>query len=265
MIMLLKFPLLLVLLALTPSRRSFAIGTGTCYKRDGSSAREDKNWAPCYPDQKASHCCSTADLCMSNGLCLDAGGDQYFSVQGCTNSDWAGCNEICNNTSRGPAGEGRVTLCSVPDAGGSMMYCCGACSCNGSNLPRIRMASDVFRPPQAASTSSSQPPTQTATHDNNTSNNSSSSNNNNNDGSNPHVLAIGLGVGIPLGLALIGGIIFLGLQLRKWTAAATQQHTMTEQTEGGGKTASVIGGSGGGGDDGGIKYTRQELDAGPGA
>lgn len=168
---------------------------------------------------------------------------------------------ICYATLIGSGGEGIVSPCSWHDSGGTITYCCGkACDCSRSDLPKIRIASDVFRPPQAASTSSSQPPTQTATHDNNSSNNTNNSNNNND----THVLAIGLGVGIPLALALIGGIVFLGLQLRKWTAAATQQRAMNEKAEGGGKTASVNV-SGGGGGDGGVYYIRQELEAGHGA
>lgn len=57
-------------------------------------------------------------------------------------------------------------------------------------------------------------------------------------------LAIGLGVGIPLGLALVGGVIFVGLQLRKWAVATAQQRPM-DNKEGGeeGRASSLAGGS----------------------
>ncbi|KAK8867657.1 hypothetical protein PGQ11_006235 [Apiospora arundinis] len=55
--------------------------------------------------------------------------------------------------------------------------------------------------------------------------------------------AIGLDIGIPVGLALIGGIIFVGLQLRKW-ATATQKRTVNGQEDDNEKTVSVGGGGG---------------------
>ena len=77
-----------------------AAGSNSCYKRDGA-LQQAKNWLPCKPEDKASHCCDASDFCMSNGLCLDAVGNQWFSAQGCTNSRWDSCTEICNDTIRG--------------------------------------------------------------------------------------------------------------------------------------------------------------------
>ncbi|KAK8109648.1 hypothetical protein PG999_007785 [Apiospora kogelbergensis] len=227
---------LLALLSMHPLLTS-AADTGSCFLRDGTPAKLNPAWLPCNPNAKASACCSPGDFCMSNGLCLDAVGDQNFSVQGCSVPEWPqnGCPEICNSTARisillpiliyyaplEASGNGNtiVHLCSGSDSGNSVKYCCGAdCSCSDSNLPSIPIATEIFHPPQAAasaSASASVPsapqPVQSSARDND---------------DNTKGLAIGLGVGIPLGLALVGGVIFVGLQLRKWAVTTAQQRPM---------------------------------------
>ncbi|KAK8042877.1 hypothetical protein PG994_013360 [Apiospora phragmitis] len=175
-------------------------GSKTCFKRDGT-LQQDKNWLPCDPGAKASPCCDAGDFCMSNGLCLDAVGNQWFSAQGTT------------------------------DSAGSAKYCCGPSDCcKQPNLLSLPIATAVFKPPQTASISGSASSTSASASasvsllpgpsadDDKNNNNSSSSTSSDNS----RTLAIGLGVGIPMGLALLGGVIFLGLQVRKWTAAAQQ-------------------------------------------
>ncbi|KAK7926889.1 hypothetical protein PG985_003887 [Apiospora marii] len=218
-----------------------AAGSSSCYKRDGTP-QQVKKWLPCKPEDKASPCCDAGDFCMSNGLCLNAVGNQWFSAQGCTNPRWdSGCNEICNSTIRGEDGYGLVWYCDVVDSAGSVKYCCGpnADCCKQPNLQSIAIATALFKPPEAADALTSAPasvsassvsasasasassggPTESANHSNNDDKNASSDNTRN--------LGIGLGVGIPMGLGLLGGIIFLGLQLRKWTAAAQQANAPT--------------------------------------
>ncbi|KAK8033540.1 hypothetical protein PG991_002938 [Apiospora marii] len=210
--------------------KAAAADSKSCFKRDGT-LQQEKTWLPCSPEARVSHCCREGDFCMSNGLCLNAIGNQYFSAQGCTNSKFEGCNEICNATIRSVNGYGRVWFCSDADIAGSVKYCCGpnADCCKQPDLHSIIIATAVFRPPGAAAASTSASdstggPMEPA----------NDSNNNDKSGSseNSHALAIGLGVGIPMGLALLGGIIFLGLQLRKWTAAAQQARAPTADGSG---------------------------------
>ncbi|KAK8867656.1 hypothetical protein PGQ11_006234 [Apiospora arundinis] len=249
------FLLLFLLLALIPPRRSSisaAAGSNSkCYKRDGSVQTSDWNWLPCDPNAKASHCCSGGDFCMSNGLCLDDGGDPYYSAQGCSSPEWPqeGCREICNSTMRSATGYSYVWLCDGTISGDSIKYCCGLSSCcrTEPNLPSIRFGQAFFRPPQAASTSApasasasapasadiapaqpTQPsqPSQSAHDKGNTNTNNTNSNDNN-----LRALEIGLGAGISLGLALLGGIIFLALQVRKWASAAKEIATAKRKTD----------------------------------
>lgn len=73
----------------------FAAGAAaaTCYRLDGTPFAkirpDDGDWVPCDPSAAgASSCCSVKDYCLGNGLCLDAGANNYFSIQGCTNAGW---------------------------------------------------------------------------------------------------------------------------------------------------------------------------------
>ncbi len=65
---------------------------GTCYRLDGlphSKIRtDDGDWVPCDNTARISHCCSSKDYCLENGLCLNAGANNYFSIQGCTDPSW---------------------------------------------------------------------------------------------------------------------------------------------------------------------------------
>src|ERR1700733_9076415 len=64
-----------------------------CYSTDGSLAT---NMYPCFPDRPISQCCTNVDYCLSNGLCMDAGGDNDITVEGCTDQEWsAPCNTYC--------------------------------------------------------------------------------------------------------------------------------------------------------------------------
>src|ERR1700761_6331971 len=62
-----------------------ALAGSTCYQLDGtpySKIRpDDGDWVPCDPSAQVSTCCSDKDYCMGNGLCLDAGANNMFSIQ----------------------------------------------------------------------------------------------------------------------------------------------------------------------------------------
>ncbi|KAK5629548.1 hypothetical protein RRF57_005263 [Xylaria bambusicola] len=65
----------------------------TCYDTGGSI---HDNFVPCNAAAEVSVCCGRNDYCLDNGLCLDAGGDNIFTVQGCTSQTWeAPCKQYC--------------------------------------------------------------------------------------------------------------------------------------------------------------------------
>ncbi|OIW32598.1 hypothetical protein CONLIGDRAFT_630271 [Coniochaeta ligniaria NRRL 30616] len=65
----------------------------SCYTPSGNAST---TLIPCNPGDPVSHCCSESDFCLSNGLCLNAGGNNGYSVQGCTDKNWgAPCDMRC--------------------------------------------------------------------------------------------------------------------------------------------------------------------------
>ena len=74
-----------------------AYAVATCYKPDGSVSK----FFPCNLDAAISPCCNDVDFCMSNGLCLNGGSDNAFTLQGCTDPSWrAPCAKICDGPMR---------------------------------------------------------------------------------------------------------------------------------------------------------------------
>ena len=45
-------------------------------------------WYPCNANASNSTCCGGVNFCLSNGLCLDGGSNNFFSIQGCTGPSW---------------------------------------------------------------------------------------------------------------------------------------------------------------------------------
>ncbi|KAK7958065.1 hypothetical protein PG996_010493 [Apiospora saccharicola] len=99
-----------------------------------------------------------------------------------------------------------------------MRYYCGNVDYyKDKDVREHNIATAVFRPLQATSASSSTSSAAASSITNQAAYDSSNNNNNGGGGgnNNSHALAISLGVGIPIGLALLGSIIFLSLQIRK--------------------------------------------------
>ncbi|KAK8080810.1 hypothetical protein PG997_008628 [Apiospora hydei] len=231
----------LLLLITLPLLVSAADDSKICYNRDGNFGPDGNNWKPCDPGADSSPCCGAKDYCMDNGLCLNADGNQFLTVQGCTSAKWDKCADICKDQRgkagepyegdgvlltfcpQGPEGYAKVWMCDMQVNAGMVKYCCGDYGCcnQTKNVGSIRIAKAVYRPPQAASASVSTSSTSASASASASSNGADQhAHDSNNDSRN---LAIGLGVGIPMGLALLGGIIFLGLQVRKWTAVRQAQ------------------------------------------
>jgi hypothetical protein len=103
------FLALLVPLLLVPSWVAAQDTNSTCFRIDGTAKPAAEGWLPCNPGAAASPCCDKNDFCLSNGLCLNAVGNNFIALQGCTSDSWeAPCNKVCNGSN---AGMFRVLSC----------------------------------------------------------------------------------------------------------------------------------------------------------
>ncbi|KAI1381099.1 hypothetical protein F4677DRAFT_116857 [Hypoxylon crocopeplum] len=200
----------------------------TCYNSQGfpwafTSQEPVEAWKACDPGAEVTNCCGPHDYCMSNGLCLDAVIDNMVSQQGCTDRNWAEpCQNYCGGTQSDAAGLHFLWRCD------GQSHCCGSnrsttcCEDPDIEIFVLKVGTNIFHPPTTTSTaliasqsagitSSSLPPQPTSGASPITESSST------NDGRN---MVIGLGVGIPLGLALIAALGFLAVQFRRWSKQA---------------------------------------------
>ncbi|KAI1335733.1 hypothetical protein F5Y15DRAFT_239596 [Xylariaceae sp. FL0016] len=211
-------PSALVLLLLTGAATSLQ----TCYDTNGYVK---DTYLPCHPDADISVCCSTSDYCLDNNLCLDSGGDNMYSVQGCTDKDWgAPCQQYCPDLPPTFNWYQDLTLCETIDRT-SGLYCCGenatCCAAATASYITIPIFSSVFRAAATATAAPADATTSVLTTTVSPSSPSSSDasagssgSGSSNDGSS-RALAIGLGVGVPVALIMGAAMAFLGWQIRR--------------------------------------------------
>ncbi|KAK9776424.1 hypothetical protein SCAR479_07036 [Seiridium cardinale] len=161
-----------------------------------------------------------------------------ISQQGCTDSNWgAPCQNFCEGTESDAAGLHFLWRCD------GQAHCCGnnrsstCCEDPGVVTFTLDIGHDFHRPPSSSSSSSSTTSEITSSSTSTivspsatfvsvmdvtsaaspTSSQASSSPTADSGSSGDYTrnMAIGLGVGIPLGLGVIGAICFLGIQMRK--------------------------------------------------
>ncbi|CAJ2509111.1 Uu.00g141370.m01.CDS01 [Anthostomella pinea] len=232
------------------------------------------SWVPCDASADVSVCCSQDDFCLSNGLCMiqnaGDGNSMILSQEGCTDPKWTGaCTNYCTAESDDP--NGYMFPWSCGDAG----WCCGTkddscCSTatdffpitdpTGIQPPVARLAATATA--QSSTTSSTTPisrgttttsETAVATHsspargaaDADASSTACAAANQtatecpvaySSNTNSTRDLAIGLGVGVPIGLAILTALVWVGLQRRKKAAAAATG------AEGNNKTAAAAAG-----------------------
>ena len=90
--------LLLPSLLLLSSLASLARGATQCYDLQGNKLGVDDP-KPCNSNsQQVSQCCGPNDYCLSNGMCLDVGGDNFYSIHACSDPTWkAPCQRVCQD------------------------------------------------------------------------------------------------------------------------------------------------------------------------
>jgi hypothetical protein len=66
-----------------------------------TSGNEHVTFFPYNASAEVGVCCSGSDYCLDNGLCLDAAGDNIFTVQGCRFNTWEPpCKQYCPDLPR---------------------------------------------------------------------------------------------------------------------------------------------------------------------
>ena len=234
----------------------------TCYRADGNPfvlVSPLSPWVPCNASAEVSTCCSAGDYCLGNGLCLDAGQNNLYTIQGCTSPNWgAPCHRYCTS----PMGKAFSLPDSSParcqgnkadvwpflssfrntDQNGYIRawicdtfnnFCCGEDSTCCQTTSRqfavsafhTAYAAQSAAPSTTSSTTASSAaagassPTTTASSSASASSNLVASQTpsppSSADPSSDTALKVGLGVGIPLGLVLLGAISWLAWELRK--------------------------------------------------
>ncbi|KAI0193849.1 hypothetical protein F4808DRAFT_354128 [Astrocystis sublimbata] len=132
-----------------------AQGEATCY--DAAGLQKDFMFA-CNSSAEVSVCCSQSDYCLDNGLCLDALGDNIFTVQGCTSKAWdAPCQKYCEDENLSLNSYQGLTLCEST-AHKFGQYCCGQdASCcsksDSSSWITLPIFMKVFKPSGIANSS----------------------------------------------------------------------------------------------------------------
>ncbi|KAK6823901.1 hypothetical protein RU639_006606 [Aspergillus parasiticus] len=169
-----------------------------CYYPLGNEAKD----VPCSGEQYTS-CCDMGDLCLSNGLCLNVAHQPYQLSRGsCTDRSWGSkCSQQCKDVN--PHGGCSITNHFFRDD--VIKYCCGTPIGNGTNTNTTvcpEDKTDFF-------IDDAKPVLGHAMLANVTSLSASSNNGSNGSVACPvsslcHETAVGVGVGVPLGVIALG-------------------------------------------------------------
>ena len=210
----------------------------SCYFPSGAEA---PNNVPCRSDTNT-WCCGTTDLCLDNGLCLNAGHQPYVLSRGaCTSKDWTGCTEHCSksyiSSSLRPStrmNKGSIlTNCGVtedstPHVGASIsniyfngstsLYCCGSPMAVGSSVV-CPSTSDNDGTPFTVKTGRVIPGRALLQNVSTLKSTSSSGTNTSSESSMScqtcHDTAIGAGVGVPLGALALLFVVWALMERRR--------------------------------------------------
>ncbi|CAI7567462.1 unnamed protein product [Penicillium glandicola] len=184
-----------------------------CYFPNGDVAVDD---VPCFSGDADSPCCSKNSICLSNGFCYGIPQPYTLSRGSCTNKDWptdGGCDDKCSE-----ATDMRDKGCALPFyhySDDTAYYCANSIIVNSTGdlacyagspftlndagliSGKAVLANYTISDTSSNSTSSSNTTACSTTLS------SANKESNDKDGKNNNNLAIGAGVGIPLGVLLL--------------------------------------------------------------
>ncbi len=234
---------------LLPLLAHSVVSGSTCYNAYGFVS----NFFVCNTTAAVSTCCNNVDFCMDNGLCLNGGDDNSFTLQGCTDENWsAPCNRLCT----GPIGSKPLpssffVSCDLRFISWALIlftmwtrslmhdldplgfihlwmctenrFCCGtdaSCCSSSTSLASVAPAKTLFHPQGASSSSSTS--TSGPTGSGGLSAPASPTPASPSPPPSPESSSgsttarnVGLGVGIPLGLALCASLVVIAMQVMK--------------------------------------------------
>ncbi|PKX91361.1 uncharacterized protein P174DRAFT_392559 [Aspergillus novofumigatus IBT 16806] len=183
--------------------------TRQCYFPNGNPSSD----VPCSSDE-ATGCCTSGDICMSNGLCLNVAHQPYVAGRGsCTDKEWGdGCPQYCKDMNR----DGGCSIINVTYENGIATYCCGTPITNGTDvicpegmdsfqIPTGHALTGVALLSNVSSSSATTAPSSTDTATRSC-----------------HDTAIGAGVGVPLGVIALMTLAWAIFERRARRAMRTQ-------------------------------------------
>lgn len=218
---------LMGLLGLSYTCVCFVNAQPQCFWPDGTSSPD----YPCKPAASASACCGLGWNCLSNGLCYSA--NIALTRSSCTDKTWSTseCPTYCAfSTTR----EGNLDLCPLGSTigyGGSELrsFCCHDdlnCNCStGENVILLNPTPPTITsltPLSTSTKSSTNISDSTATTALSTAAVAPLSN---------HYIAIILGLGLPLGLAILGVIAFLLSRTRRFGKTTVVQPNVNTEIQ----------------------------------
>ncbi|PWY82078.1 hypothetical protein BO70DRAFT_429164 [Aspergillus heteromorphus CBS 117.55] len=240
-----------------------AVATATCYFPEGNVATD---YMPCS-DSGDSFCCNEDSICLSNGLCISMHQPYVLGRGACTTKSWndtSVCDDVCHGitTAWGTA----CSLILYSDVDGEQLYCPNSIISNGTSsigcadgVSPIKVATGspifgvAFLADATVLTNSSDTSTTTTTSTNVTTSSSNTTTcavsttttddanvaRKSNDVSHSTLVAVGAGVGVPLGIIALASLAFAYYERQKRVRLQQAPPAMYQVSQGGYDVAST--------------------------
>ncbi|KAJ5427202.1 hypothetical protein N7465_002272 [Penicillium sp. CMV-2018d] len=209
---------------------SLVAASKQCYFPSGDVALDD---VPCFSGAADSPCCSKNSICLSNGLCYGISQPYSLSRGSCTNKDWpagSGCDDKCSD-----ATNMRNKGCALPFyhiIDKKPYYCANSVVVNSSGdlacyagSPFTLNSGELVSGKAALANYTSVDTSSNTTSDSSTTacpttpSDENKGGNDETEGKNNNAVAIGAGVGIPLGVLLLTALGWALFERRKRLSA----------------------------------------------
>ncbi|KAL2812636.1 hypothetical protein BJX63DRAFT_241164 [Aspergillus granulosus] len=174
-----------------------------CYNLDGSAASDH---VPCHSGDVV-NCCNSGDICLSNGLCFQQGDHGMVLSRGsCTDHSWgAKCYAPCSDYQR----SGSMPIVNVGFDSEEPQYCCGSVTVDEDDEDvSCEFGDGPFSIPRGTAI-----PGVAGLADHTSENDDHDDDNDHGDKDHGTQrvspgIAVALGVGIPIGLLIMGGVLW---------------------------------------------------------